>query len=76
MRVIPQAVFLAKKSELMTGDIVGFVTHRPNLDYFHVGFVIIGPEGGVCCCATPPRAGAAWSTTHGPLHRARTACVT
>ena len=45
MTVIPQAVFLAKKSELMTGDIVGFVTHRPNLDYFHVGFVVFGPKG-------------------------------
>jgi hypothetical protein len=45
MTVIPQAVFLARKSELMTGDIVGFVTHRPNLDYFHVGFVIFGPKG-------------------------------
>jgi hypothetical protein len=45
MTVIPHAVFLANKSQLMTGDIVGFVTHRPNLDYFHVGFVIFGPKG-------------------------------
>ncbi len=45
MTVIPQAVFLANKNQLTTGDIVGFVTHRPNLDYFHVGFVIFGPKG-------------------------------
>ena len=45
MQVIPYAVFLARKSELMNGDIVGFVTHRPDLDYFHVGFVIFGPNG-------------------------------
>ncbi len=69
MTVIPQAVFLAKKSELMTGDIVGFVTHRPNLDYFHVGFVVFGPKGELllrhAAQEPPPRARRA----HGPLHR-------
>ncbi len=39
MTVIPRAVMLANKSKLAQGDIVGFVTQRPNLDYFHVGFV-------------------------------------
>jgi len=39
MRVIPRAVFLANKAKLETGDIVGFVSQRPNLDYFHTGFV-------------------------------------
>lgn len=45
MRVIPSAVFLAHKALLQNGDIVGFVTRRPNLDYFHVGFVAIGGGG-------------------------------
>ena len=45
MKVIPHKVFFARKNELVTGDIIGFVTHRPNLDYFHVGFVIFGPKG-------------------------------
>jgi hypothetical protein len=45
MRVIPRAVFLASKDKLMNGDIVGFVTHRPNLDCFHVGFVAFAPDG-------------------------------
>lgn len=39
MRVIPSAVFLAHKALLEGGDIVGFVSRRPNLDYFHAGFV-------------------------------------
>ena len=39
MQVIPRAVFLANKDKLMDGDIVGFVTQRPNLDYFHIGFI-------------------------------------
>ena len=30
---------------LKTGDIVGFVTQRPNLDYFHIGFVAFGDNG-------------------------------
>jgi len=39
MQVIPRAVFMDNVALLKAGDIVGFVTHRPNLDYFHVGFV-------------------------------------
>jgi hypothetical protein len=43
MRVIPRTVFETNKSLLENGDIVGFVSHRPNLDYFHAGFVVFGP---------------------------------
>lgn len=39
MRVIPSAVLLANKARLENGDIVGFVSRRPNLDYFHTGLV-------------------------------------
>jgi N-acetylmuramoyl-L-alanine amidase-like protein len=45
MRVIPSPVFLANKGRLENGDIVGFVTRRPNLDYFHIGFVALGSNG-------------------------------
>jgi hypothetical protein len=45
MTVIPRAVFLANKDKLASGDIIGFVTARPNLDYFHVGFVILAGNG-------------------------------
>jgi hypothetical protein len=45
MRVIPSATFLASKSKLESGDIVGFVTRRPDLDYFHVGFVAFDKTG-------------------------------
>jgi N-acetylmuramoyl-L-alanine amidase-like len=44
MRVIPRAVFLANKDKLATGDIVGFVSQRANLDYFHTGFVVIAND--------------------------------
>ena len=39
MRVIPSGIFLAHKAQLASGDIVGFVSRRANLDYFHTGFV-------------------------------------
>lgn len=42
---IPTTTFLANKAMLDRGDIVGFVTRRPNLDYFHVGFVAFGGNG-------------------------------
>jgi hypothetical protein len=45
MRVIPHAVFLANAAKLATGDIVGFVSRRPDLDYFHCGFVVAVPKG-------------------------------
>jgi hypothetical protein len=44
IRVIPSAVFLGNKALLANGDIVGFITRRSNLDYFHVGFVVL--DGG------------------------------
>jgi len=45
MTVIPRATLLANKAQLANGDIIGFVTVRPNLDYFHVGFVALGTGG-------------------------------
>jgi len=45
IEVIPRAIFLANKSMLANGDIVGFITQRSNLDYFHVGFVAFGNKG-------------------------------
>ena len=45
MRVIPRAVFLANAGKLATGDIVGFVSRRPDLDYFHCGLVVAEPKG-------------------------------
>ncbi len=42
MTVIPRDTFLANRKMLANGDIVGFVTQRPNLDYFHIGFVAFG----------------------------------
>ncbi len=47
MRVIPRAVFLANKPMLERGDIVGFVSHQPDLDYFHTGFVAFAGNGAL-----------------------------
>ena len=44
MRVIPRTVLLANADKLATGDIVGFVSRRPDLDYFHCGFVVVAPK--------------------------------
>jgi hypothetical protein len=47
MRVIPRAPFLANKPMLDRGDIVGFVSHQSNLDYFHAGFVAFARNGAL-----------------------------
>ena len=45
MRVIPTTSFLANKSKLERGDIIGFVSRRSNLDYFHTGFIAFDKTG-------------------------------
>jgi hypothetical protein len=45
MSGIPRDTLLANKQQLASGDIIGFITQRPNLDYFHVGFVAFGQDG-------------------------------
>jgi len=47
MRVIPSGAFLDSKSKLANGDIVGFVSRRPDLDYFHVGFIAFDKSGAL-----------------------------
>jgi N-acetylmuramoyl-L-alanine amidase-like len=44
MRVIPRAVFLANQSLLQAGDIIGFVSRRSDLDYFHAGLIAFGHD--------------------------------
>jgi hypothetical protein len=47
MSVIPSTIFLASSSKLERGDIVGFVSRRPDLDYFHTGFVAFDKRGAL-----------------------------
>jgi len=42
---IPQATLFSDATKLITGDIVGFVSWRANLDYFHTGFIAFGRSG-------------------------------
>jgi len=38
---VPRAALLANKDRLSTGDIIGFLSRRPRLDYFHTGFIVV-----------------------------------
>jgi hypothetical protein len=42
---IPSKALLASKESLKRGDIVGFISHRTWLDYFHTGFVTFDAKG-------------------------------
>jgi hypothetical protein len=44
---IPRAGLIAHKELLATGDIIGFVSERAALDYFHIGFVVVGADGNL-----------------------------
>ena len=46
---------------IATGDIIGFLSRRPGLDYFHTGFIVADAKGN-SGCATPRAARAACST--------------
>ncbi|MDI1346760.1 MAG: DUF1460 domain-containing protein [Pseudolabrys sp.] len=45
LAAIPRASLLANTQLLATGDIIGFLSERARLDYFHVGFVVVAPDG-------------------------------
>jgi len=42
---IPPATVMANGGMLSNGDIIGFVSRRPNLDFFHTGLVIVEDDG-------------------------------
>jgi len=44
MPAIPRAAFAASQALLQTGDVIGFVSHRADLDYFHAGLVAFSPK--------------------------------
>lgn len=39
------ASLFAQKDKLQNGDVIGFVSRRPVLDYFHTGFVMFSGDG-------------------------------
>lgn len=43
--VIPRATFMANKKLLASGDVIGFVSKRPNLDFYHTGLIAFGKGG-------------------------------
>ncbi len=47
MTVLPRAALIDNRALLATGDIIGFPSRRPGLDYFHTGFVVVTGEGGL-----------------------------
>jgi hypothetical protein len=38
---------LANDRRLANGDIIGFVSRRPNLDFFHTGLVVFQDDGAL-----------------------------
>jgi hypothetical protein len=42
LAVIPRATFLAGQHLVAAGDLIGFVSRRPNLDFFHTGLIAFG----------------------------------
>jgi hypothetical protein len=45
INAIPHTTFFANRKQLSNGDIIGFVSQRPNMDYFHVGLIAFGDNG-------------------------------
>jgi hypothetical protein len=45
LNAVPRADLMANRQLLATGDIIGFLSQRARLDYFHIGFVIVAPNG-------------------------------
>jgi hypothetical protein len=45
MQVVGQATLFASARLLAPGDIIGFASRRPGLDYYHTGFIAFGKRG-------------------------------
>jgi hypothetical protein len=45
LTVVPRATFMANRHLLAGGDVIGFVSKRPNLDFFHTGLIAFGQDG-------------------------------
>jgi hypothetical protein len=45
LSAISATTLLANKSGLADGDVIGFVSRRPNLDFYHTGLVAFGKRG-------------------------------
>ena len=44
---VPSEILLANAASLENGDIIGFLSRRPNLDFFHTGLVIFEDDGAL-----------------------------
>lgn len=44
---VPSESLLANAASLQNGDIIGFLSRRPNLDFFHTGLVIFEDDGAL-----------------------------
>lgn len=45
LTVVPRATLAANRKLLASGDVIGFVSRRPNLDFQHAGLIAFGPGG-------------------------------
>jgi hypothetical protein len=45
MQVIDVATLFANTKALKPGDIIGFASRRPGLDYYHTGFIAFAKNG-------------------------------
>ena len=44
---IPRATFFANRHLLEAGDVIGFISQRPNLDFYHTGLIAFGKNSEV-----------------------------
>ena len=47
LSAIPRATLMANQNLLASGDVIGFVSKRPNLDFHHTGLIAVGKGGEV-----------------------------
>lgn len=45
MTALSREALIDNRALLATGDIIGFLSQRPGLDYFHTGFVVVADTG-------------------------------
>ena len=69
LNAISAATLMASKSKLANGDVIGFISRRPGLDFFHTGLIVLSKDGSLMLrsASRQPRQGGGRSD--GPVRR-------
>ena len=75
LSAIPRATLIANRTLLANGDVIGFVSRRPNLDFHHTGLIALGKGGEPMLRHASQRRGAGRGRPPRPVRRRQSRAI-